>query len=63
MKPIQFAAAFWVSLCALVLASRMSHVNILWADENYHLAAGIQVLAGKFPYRDFWYDKPPLNLS
>ena len=41
----------------------MSHVYLLWADEDYHLAAAIQVLAGKFPYRDFWYDKPPLNLS
>src|SRR5277367_3523403 len=54
---------FWLSLSAAVLASRLSHVNILWADEDYHLAAAIQVLAGKFPYRDFWYDKPPLNLS
>jgi len=58
-----FSIAFWACLSALVLASRLSHANILWADENYHLAAAIQVLAGKFPYRDFWYDKPPLNLS
>jgi hypothetical protein len=33
----------------------------LWADEDYHLAAGLQILYGKLPYRDFWYDKPPLN--
>lgn len=57
------ACVFWLCLSAAVLASRLSHVYILWADEDYHLAAAIQVLAGKFPYRDFWYDKPPLNLS
>jgi hypothetical protein len=37
-------------------------VSLLWSDEDYHLAAAIQVLHGKIPYRDFWYDKPPLNL-
>ena len=54
---------FWVCLSASVAASRLSHVYLLWTDEDYHLAAAIQVLAGEFPYRDFWYDKPPLNLS
>ncbi len=53
---------FWLCLSAVVLASRLCHANILWADEDYHLAAAIQVMHGKFPYRDFWYDKPPLNL-
>ena len=52
---------FWVSLTALLLLSRLCHVNILWADEDYHLAAGIQMLHGKMLYRDFWYDKPPLS--
>jgi hypothetical protein len=56
------SVAFWLSLAAAVLISRLSHIHILWADEDYHLAAAIQVLAGKLPYRDFWYDKPPLNL-
>ena len=56
------AVAFWSSLAAAVLVSRLSHIHILWADEDYHLAAAIQVLGGKLPYRDFWYDKPPLNL-
>jgi hypothetical protein len=55
-------ALFWAFLAATVLASRLCHVHILWADEDYHLAAAVQVLAGKLPYRDFWYDKPPLNL-
>src|SRR5215471_8769929 len=54
--------AFWACLCCAVLASRLCHVNLLWSDEDYHLAAAIQVLHGKIPYRDFWYDKPPLNL-
>jgi hypothetical protein len=53
---------FWSCLSGAILASRLFHLHILWADEDYHLAAAIQVLAGKFPYRDFWYDKPPLNL-
>src|ERR1700686_2971229 len=53
---------FWVSLFALILISRLCHASILWADEDYHLAAAVQVLHGKIPYRDFWYDKPPLNL-
>ena len=38
----------------------MCHVRILWTDEDYHLAAGIQTLDGKLLYRDLWYDKPPL---
>ncbi len=43
-----------------MLALHLSHSRILWADEDYHLAAGIQTLHRKLPYRDFWYDKPPL---
>ena len=48
---------------ALVLLScfRFAHLHLLWADEDYHLAAALQILRGKLPYRDFWYDKPPLN--
>ena len=54
---------FWTCLSSAVLASRLAHVHLLWADEDYHLAAAIQALHGKLPYRDFWYDKPPLNLA
>lgn len=51
------AAAAIVALACL----RFAHIRLLWADENYHIAASIFILHGKFPYRDFWYDKPPLN--
>jgi 4-amino-4-deoxy-L-arabinose transferase-like glycosyltransferase len=52
---------FWASLTGILVLSRLCHVNILWADEDYHLAAAIQMLHGKMLYRDLWYDKPPLN--
>ncbi|HEX3745436.1 MAG TPA: glycosyltransferase family 39 protein [Bryobacteraceae bacterium] len=51
---------FFAALFAVTLALRLCHVHILWADEDYHLAAGIQILHGKLLYRDLWYDKPPL---
>jgi 4-amino-4-deoxy-L-arabinose transferase-like glycosyltransferase len=52
---------FWAGLAAALLASRAAHLDILWADEDYHLAVALQVLDGKLPYRDVWYDKPPLT--
>ena len=55
------AGRFWLLAAAAVLASRLAHRNILWADEDYHLAAAVQLLHGKMLYRDLWYDKPPLN--
>ncbi len=60
-KSQQGSSWFWITLTGILLASRLCHVNILWADEDYHLAAGIQMLRGKMLYRDLWYDKPPLN--
>ncbi len=53
--------AFWIFLTGILLISRMAHLNILWADEDYHLAVAIQTFHGKMLYRDIWYDKPPLN--
>jgi 4-amino-4-deoxy-L-arabinose transferase-like glycosyltransferase len=53
-------ALFFAALFAVTLALRLCHAHILWADEDYHLAAGIQTLGGKLLYRDLWYDKPPL---
>lgn len=44
-----------------VLAARLAHVDILWVEECYPAAAAIQILHGKIPYRDFWFDKPPLT--
>jgi len=54
------APLFLAILFAATLALRMCHARILWTDEDYHLAAGIQTLDGKLLYRDLWYDKPPL---
>ena len=51
--------AWWGVLVALACL-RLAHAHLLWSDEDYHLAAAIQILGGKVPYRDFWYDKPPL---
>lgn len=53
-------ALFFGALFAVTLALRLCHGRILWADEDYHIAAGIQLLGGKLLYRDLWYDKPPL---
>ena len=53
--------AFWIFLTGILLISRVAHLNILWADEDYHLAVAIQTFHGKMLYRDIWYDKPPLN--
>ncbi len=50
-------AALVGTLCCF----RLAHVHLLWADEDYHLAAAMQLLHGKLFYRDFWYDKPPLS--
>lgn len=54
-------AVFFVALFAVLLISRLCHIDILWSDEDYHQAAALQVLHGKALYRDLWYDKPPLN--
>lgn len=40
---------------------RLAHWRLLWSDEDYHLAAALFTLSGKVMYRDFWYDKPPLD--
>jgi hypothetical protein len=47
-------------LAALLLASRLCHVRILWEGDTYPLAAAQQMLHGKVLYRDIWFDKPPL---
>jgi hypothetical protein len=54
---------FFLAIFLILLAARLCHVDILWADEDYHQAVAIQILHGKIPYRDFWYDKPPLSAA
>ena len=51
---------FFLGLFAALLASRLCHLHILWAEEGYGSAGAVQILHGKMIYRDFWFDKPPL---
>jgi hypothetical protein len=46
-----------------VLATRLCHLRILWIEECYPAAGALQILYGKVPYRDFWFDKPPLSMA
>jgi len=50
----------WPIWVVILASLRLAHINLLWADEDYHLAAAMQIVRGRVPYRDFWYDKPPL---
>lgn len=50
---------FFLVLFALLMAARLCHVEILWAEETLPLAAAQQMRAGKVLYRDIWFDKPP----
>jgi hypothetical protein len=51
---------FFLTLFALVLAARLCHIDILWAEETLPMAAAAQMAHGKVLYRDLWFDKPPL---
>jgi hypothetical protein len=55
------AGAVFASIAVVVVASRLCHSSILWADDNLPLAAAMEVLRGKVLYRDVWFDKPPLT--
>lgn len=48
------------ALAAVVIAARLCHSGVLWADDNLPVAAAMQVAMGKTLYRDVWFDKPPL---
>ena len=50
----------FISVLVALALLRLCFAGVLWADEDYHMAAAIDVLHGMTPYRDFWYDKPPL---
>lgn len=44
----------------MVIATRLCHSNVLWADDTLPLAAAMEVARGKVLYRDVWFDKPAL---
>lgn len=64
-SPAKPDAQRWAILAILLVVVfaclRFTHVRLLWADEDYHIAAALNILHRKVPYRDFWYDKPPLS--
>lgn len=47
-------------LLAFLLVARFCHVDVLWVDESYGMAAAQAMLAGKTLYTELWFDKPPL---
>jgi hypothetical protein len=51
---------FFPALFVVLTATRLCHVNVLWAEEGLPLAAAVQMLGGRTLYRDIWFDKPPL---
>lgn len=51
---------YWLCVFAILLAAKLCHLHILWAEEGYGSAAAVQILHGKMLYRDLWFDKPPL---
>jgi hypothetical protein len=53
-------SAFAAALVAIACL-RLCFAGVLLSDEDYHMAAAIHILQGQVPYRDFWYDKPPLS--
>jgi hypothetical protein len=50
----------FLPLAAALLAARLAHGGILWAEEGLPLAAARQMLDGAVLYRHLWFDKPPL---
>ena len=51
----------FIGVLVALACLRLCFAGVLWSDEDYHMAAAIEILHGKMPYRDFWYDKPPLS--
>jgi hypothetical protein len=47
-------------LAVIIIATRLCHSNVLWADDTLPLAAAMEVARGKVLYRDVWFDKPAL---
>lgn len=40
--------------------ARFAHLDLVWIEEAYGLAAARELLRGKELYREIWFDKPPL---
>jgi hypothetical protein len=57
------ARTFFAAMFLILLAARLCHVDILWAEEDLPMAAATQMKLGKTLYRDVWFDKPPLLAS
>ncbi len=60
MNVIMRARTFFAALFLVLLAARLCHVDILWAEEDLPMAAARQMEFGKTLYRDVRFDKPPL---
>src|SRR5271170_2846300 len=54
------AGLVFALIAAVVVATRLCHSSVLWADDDLPLAAAMQVAHGKVLYRDVWFDKPAL---
>src|SRR6266849_3426864 len=54
------ARSFFAALFLILLAARLCHIDILWAEEDLPMAAAMQMKFGKTLYREAWFDKPPL---
>src|ERR1700734_3724757 len=52
--------AVFAIITVLVVATRLCHSHVLWADDNLPLAAAMEIARGKTLYRDVWFDKPAL---
>jgi hypothetical protein len=62
-SPARSVARQLLWIFALVFAVRLTHVRLLWIEEAYPMAAAVQMLHGRLPYIDFWFDKPPLSAA
>ena len=61
VRPQPRARALTLTVVTVLAFLRLAHIHLLWADEDFHLAAALNLLHGRVPYRDFLYDKPPLS--
>ena len=60
-NPARSVARQLLLIFGMALAVRLCHLDVLWIEEAYPMTAAIQMLHGRWPYADFWFDKPPLS--